>query len=96
MCSAYTHNMVDTLRSIAVLVAATIAYFDRRISSTVADATAAIVVSVIIAVSIGPLIIGLLETWSEIQELKRESLESDISTRSLFGALPTFAIIALS
>lgn len=96
MCSAYTHNMVDTLRSIAVLVAATIAYFDRRISSTVADATAVIVVSVIIAVSLGPLIIGLLETWSEIQELKRESLESDISIRSLFGALPTFAIIALS
>lgn len=82
MCSAYTHVMADTLRSIAVLVAAAIAYFDHRISPTVADATAAIVVSVIIAVSLGPLIIGLLETWSEIQELKRESLESDISIRS--------------
>ena len=82
MCSAYTHVMADTLRSIAVLVAAMIAYLDHRISPTIADATAAIVVSIIIAISLGPLIIGLLETWSEIQELKRESFDSDISIRS--------------
>lgn len=82
MCSAYTHVMADTLRSIAVLVAASIAYLDHRISPTIADATAAIVVSIIIAISLGPLIIGLLETWFEIQELKRESFDSDISIRS--------------
>lgn len=72
MCSAYTHVMADTLRSIAVLVAASLSYVFNSISSDLADASAAIVVSIIIAASLGPLIVGLLRTWGELKELKRE------------------------
>lgn len=64
--------MADTLRSIAVLVAATIAYSVEDVSPAMADASAAVIVSVIIAVSLGPLIIGLIQTWSELQALKKE------------------------
>ncbi len=73
MCSAYTHVMADTLRSIAVLVAATLAYFIKAIDPSIADACASIVVSMIIAISLGPLLAGLIETWKEIVKLKRET-----------------------
>jgi Co/Zn/Cd efflux system component len=62
--------MADTLRSIAVLVAATLSFCIESISPSVADATASIVVSVIIAVSLAPLIVGLLKTISELKVLK--------------------------
>lgn len=66
--------MADTLRSIAVLIAAGIAYYFKGIDPSIADAAASIVVSFIIAISLGPLFAGLLETWREINELKRERL----------------------
>lgn len=72
MCSAYTHVMADTMRSIAVLIAAATSFF-LDLSPALADATAAIIVSIIIAVSLGPLIVGLMKTFHEIQLLRRES-----------------------
>ena len=67
------HVMADTLRrSIAVLVAASLSHLFNSISSDLADASAAIVVSIIIAASLGQLIVGLLRTWGELKELKRE------------------------
>jgi Co/Zn/Cd efflux system component len=77
MCSAYTHVMADTLRSIAVLVAAGIATAFKGIDGSMADASAAVVVSVIIAISLGPLIAGLLGTWKELQELHKEQADYD-------------------
>ncbi len=70
MCSAYTHVMADTLRSVAVLVAAALSCSIETISPSEADAVASIVVSVIIAASLGPLIVGLLKTVSELKALK--------------------------
>jgi len=58
MCSAYTHVFADTLRSIAVLVAASIAEITGA-NGEYCDAVAAIVVSAIIGVSSFPLIVGL-------------------------------------
>ncbi|GFH47311.1 hypothetical protein CTEN210_03786 [Chaetoceros tenuissimus] len=75
MCSAYTHVMADTMRSIAVLVAASISWYF-NIDPSLADATAAIIVSAIIALSLGPLIVGLCQTWGELQTLKKEERES--------------------
>ena len=72
MCSAYTHIVADTLRSLAVLVAASLATVFGCIPSDVADATGAIVVSFIIAISLGPLLAGLFEAWSELSKLNEE------------------------
>jgi len=62
--------MADTLRSAAVLVAAAVASISQHIDPTVADATAEIIVSGIIAFSLGPLVAGLIETWTEIRLLR--------------------------
>lgn len=72
MCSAYTHIMADTLRSIAVLLAAGIAFVFKSIDPSIADASASIVVSIIIALSLGPLLVGLSKTWKQISELRTE------------------------
>lgn len=63
--------MADTMRSIAVLIAAALAYSFNEIDPSIADACASIVVSTIIAVSLGPLLLGLLETWKEITAMER-------------------------
>ena len=63
--------MADTMRSIAVLVASAASFF-LNLSPALADATAAIIVSIIIAVSLGPLVVGLIKTWKELQVLRRE------------------------
>lgn len=60
LCSAYTHVLADTLRSVAVLVAAAISLKDKSINSSVADAWAAVVVSVIIFASVVPLVQALV------------------------------------
>lgn len=73
MCSAYTHVMADTLRSIAVLVAAALSSVFKNISPTLADATASVVVSIVIAASLVPLIVGLVKTWGELQCLRAEN-----------------------
>jgi len=62
MCSAYTHIFADTLRSIAVLVAALVSMITGA-SGEYCDAIAAIIVSVIIGCSAVPLIAGLLKLW---------------------------------
>ena len=62
--------MADTLRSIAVLVAAALSFSFKGINPSIADATASIVVSIIIAASLGPLIVGLLKTIGELKALK--------------------------
>ena len=72
MCSAYTHVVADTLRSLAVVIAASLATIFDCIPSDVADATGAIVVSFIIAISLGPLLAGLFDAWSELSKLNEE------------------------
>jgi len=72
MCSAYTHVMADTMRSIAVLIAAGIAWRYKSIDPSTADASAAVVVSIIIALSLGPLLSALLRTFKEIVDIRRE------------------------
>jgi len=66
MCSAYTHVMADTLRSIAVLIASGIACAIPSVSPTVVDATATILVSIIIIISLGPLLSALVQTATKL------------------------------
>ena len=65
MCSAYTHVLADTLRSIAVITAVLLALYN-DIEPALADATAALIVSFLIALSLIPLIQGL---YSNVYEL---------------------------
>lgn len=59
------------MRSIAVLLAAGIATVFSSVDGDVADATAAVVVSLIIIVSLFPLLYGLFLTAREIVILSR-------------------------
>ncbi|KAI2493691.1 Cation efflux family [Fragilaria crotonensis] len=69
MCSAYTHVFVDTLRSLAVIIAATVAHLAHEVTSEEADATAAIVVSALILFSLFPLLSGLVSTCRELRSI---------------------------
>ena len=90
MCSAWTHVCADTLRSIAVLVAAGFAYvFPSLLSAANADAWGAIVVSIIILVSLGPLLQGIYltgvkiyRTWYELDHHCRLDSNSNSSSSS--------------
>jgi Co/Zn/Cd efflux system component len=72
MCSAWTHVCADTLRSVAVLLAATWAQYMTTITPSwnmtpnQADSGATIVVSIIILLSLLPLIQGLYLTAQQI------------------------------
>ena len=72
MCSAYTHVFADTLRSVAVIVAAVLAEVLPNVTPEVADATAAVLVSFLILLSLVPLIQGLMSSISELRAILRE------------------------
>jgi len=69
MCSAWTHVFADTLRSVAVLIAAGIASVSDIISPEAADSIAAVIVSFIILLSCLPLTKGLIHTAIEIRHM---------------------------
>mmetsp|Transcript_19135 Transcript_19135/g.28337 ORF Transcript_19135/g.28337 Transcript_19135/m.28337 type:complete len:467 (-) Transcript_19135:373-1773(-) len=78
MCSAYTHVFADTLRSIAVIVAALMAEFADSVTSEEADATAAVAVSILILVSLLPLFKGLMASVSELLTIHAEERDEKI------------------
>jgi Co/Zn/Cd efflux system component len=69
MCSAYTHVFADTLRSAAVLLAAGISYTFKVGAPAFVDAIAALAVSVIILLSLGPLLRGIGHAWVQLRRL---------------------------
>jgi hypothetical protein len=71
-CSAYTHVFADTLRSIAVIIAAIIAVLVKNVTSEEADAAAAVVVSILILLSLIPLFQGLLQSLKEFFAIRAE------------------------
>lgn len=73
-CSAYTHVLADTIRSVAVMLAAIIAMLSPEITPQEADASAAIVVSVIIMIALLPLLSGLKDTGFELYAIRREEM----------------------
>lgn len=83
MCSAYTHVFADTLRSIAVIVAAVVAKVDSDLTPEEADATAAVIVSLLIALSLIPLGQGLWMSLKEWQAIRAE--EEQETNRLLFA-----------
>ncbi len=68
--SVLKHVFADTLRSITTLLAACFSWiFPDMLSPADADSWGAIIISIIIIVSLGPLIQGLFSTATEIREL---------------------------
>lgn len=63
------HVCADTFRSVAVLIAAGCAFLIPALTPAAADAFASFMVSIIIIVSLGPLIQGLYYTALEIWEM---------------------------
>ena len=72
MCSAYTHVFADTLRSIAVILAACLAEFVPTVTAEEADASAALIVSLLIVLSLIPLFQGLIMSGSELRGIFAE------------------------
>jgi len=79
MCSAYTHVFADTIRSIAVIVASIVAQFYDGITPEEADATAAIVVSAVILISLLPLFNGLKNACLELHSIRKEERAEKLS-----------------
>lgn len=71
MCSAYTHVFADTIRSISVILAALLAKFTDLVTPEVADASAAVVVSVLIFLTLIPLISGMIQTFKSLKHVNR-------------------------
>ena len=78
MCSAYTHVFADTLRSLAVILASVLAEFTSAVTSEVADATAAVVVSLLIMLSLLPLFGGMVTTARALQRVNQQILAEKI------------------
>jgi Co/Zn/Cd efflux system component len=77
------HVFADTLRSFAVIIAAVSAKVVDGVTPEEADATAAVVVSVLILVSLIPLFHGLRQTSLELRAIwAEESSESLFSEES--------------
>ncbi|KAL7433864.1 hypothetical protein ACHAXM_003772 [Skeletonema potamos] len=71
MCSAYTHVFADTLRSTAVLIAAGLSYCLQIGEPSFVDAVAALAVSIIILLSLGPLLNGIVHAAEQLKQLSR-------------------------
>mmetsp|Transcript_24728 Transcript_24728/g.58060 ORF Transcript_24728/g.58060 Transcript_24728/m.58060 type:complete len:380 (+) Transcript_24728:226-1365(+) len=69
MCSAYTHVFADTMRSFAVILASLLAKFTNAVTPEVADATAAVIVSIFIFLSLFPLIGGMIRTFKSLKQV---------------------------
>lgn len=71
-CSAYTHVFADSLRTIAVLVTTITAELVDGLTPEVADSSAAVFVSIVILLSLLPLVKGIFKTAYELRTLSRQ------------------------
>mmetsp|Transcript_10 Transcript_10/g.23 ORF Transcript_10/g.23 Transcript_10/m.23 type:complete len:398 (+) Transcript_10:152-1345(+) len=71
MCSAYTHVFADTIRSLCVVIASLLAKYTEAVTPEIADASAAVVVSILIFLSIFPLIGGMIQTYHSLREVNQ-------------------------
>jgi Co/Zn/Cd efflux system component len=78
-CSAYTHVFADTLRSVAVIIAAALAEIFDDVTAEEADASAAMVVSLLILLSLVPLFQGLVHSITELLEIRAEERSEAMS-----------------
>lgn len=76
--STAQHVFADTLRSFAVIIAAVTAKVVDGVTPEEADATAAVVVSILILLSLIPLFQGLRETSLELRAIWAEELSESI------------------
>ena len=72
------HVFADTLRSIAVLVAACLSVLVPEITPEEADASAAVVVSGLIILSLIPLFNGLVQTFHELRMIQAEEKSDEM------------------
>jgi Co/Zn/Cd efflux system component len=78
LSTIFQHVFADTLRSIAVLVAACISQLVEAVTPEEADAAAAVVVSALILLSLIPLFNGLVISSRELRLLRAEEKGDDL------------------
>lgn len=71
MCSAYTHVFADTVRSFCVIIASLLAKYTEAVTPEIADASAAVVVSILIFLSIFPLLSGMIQTFKSLRDINQ-------------------------
>ena len=77
------HIFADTLRSLAVIVAALVAELADSVTSEEADATAAVIVSALILMSLAPLLSGMVATFGELRSIYAEERDEFLSTKQI-------------
>ena len=82
------HVFADTLRSIAVLIAALLSVLVEEVTPEEADAAAAVVVSGLILLSLLPLFQGLFQTFHQLRIIRSEE-KSDELLLSSMGTIDT-------
>jgi len=93
MCSAYTHVFADTLRSFAVIFASLLAKFTTAITSEVADAAAAVVVSILIFLSLFPLISGMIQTFKSLKDVNRSLKKQEFDEKGEGGQVELLNLV---
>lgn len=96
MCSAYTHIFADTLRSLAVIISTITADVFNQFTPEEADATAAVIVSVLIIITLIPLAQGLKDTVLELQAIKNEEnseLQGELIRQGLSPGDDTYSVV---
>ena len=78
-CSAYTHVFADTLRSIAVIIAAALSEIFDDVTAEEADAAAALVVSLLIILSLLPLFQGMVQSVAALWAIRAEERSEAMS-----------------
>ena len=65
------HIFADTLRSVAVISFSLLAKYTSVITSEVADAAATVIVTVVVVISLFPLITGIAKTFVALRDVNR-------------------------
>jgi Co/Zn/Cd efflux system component len=79
----FKHIFADTLRSLAVIVAALVAELADSVTSEEADATAAVIVSSLILMSLAPLLGGMVATFGELRSIYAEERDEILSSKQV-------------
>lgn len=73
MCSAYSHVLADTGRSIAAIVAAVVAMTCPNVNAGLSDAWGSVVITIIIFLSLIPLAVGLVQKVQQLYALNQRA-----------------------
>ncbi len=76
----FQHVFADTLSSIAVILASLLAEFTPSVTSEEADAAASVIVSILIVLSLVPLLLGMKQTFAALKRVEILLIEEELES----------------